>query len=104
MLKYLFKRDTILATIMVFVVMGMLALIPVNTHVLDPIKLALQDFDYNDMAYSQFNKNSHTAVDTGIVIINIGWSYIFGHILLIVFKFYICFIAINNMLFYLYHI
>ncbi len=72
MLKYLFKRDTILATIMVFVVMGMLALIPINTHVLDPIKLALQDFDYNDMAYSQFNKNSHTAVDTGIVIINIG--------------------------------
>ncbi|MFZ4769873.1 MAG: hypothetical protein ACOYLO_06795, partial [Ferruginibacter sp.] len=72
MLKYLFKRDTILASIMVFVVMGMLALIPINTHVLDPIKLALQDFDYNDMAYSQFNKNSHTAVDTGIVIINIG--------------------------------
>ena len=72
MLKYLFKRDAILATIMVFVVMGMLALIPINTHVLDPIKLALQDFDYNDMAYSQFNKNSHTAVDTGIVIINIG--------------------------------
>ncbi|RYD71379.1 MAG: hypothetical protein EOP53_23775 [Sphingobacteriales bacterium] len=59
MFKYLFKKDTILATIMVFLLMGLLSLIPFNTHVLDPIKLALQDFDYNDMAYSQFNKNSH---------------------------------------------
>ena len=57
---------------MVFVVMGLLALIPVNTHVLDPIKLALQDFDYNDLAYSQFNKNDNSSLDTGIVIINIG--------------------------------
>lgn len=71
MFKYLFKRDTILATIMVFLVMGLLSLIPLNTHVLDPVKLALQDFDYNDMAYSKFNKNSHTGVDTNIVIVNI---------------------------------
>ena len=72
MFKYLFKRDTILATVMVFIVMGLLALIPVNVHVLDPVKMALQDFDYNDMAYSQFNKNSQTSIDTGIVILNIG--------------------------------
>lgn len=72
MFKYLFKRDNLLATIMVFVLMGMLALIPVNTHVLDPIKLALQDFDYNDLAYSQMHKNRHSGVDTGIVVINIG--------------------------------
>lgn len=72
MIKYLFKKDTILATIMVFIVMGLLALIPVNTHVLDPIKMALQDFDYNDLAYSQFKKNSNTSIDTGMLIINIG--------------------------------
>ena len=72
MFKYLFKRDTILATVMVFIVMGLLALIPINVHVLDPIKMALQDFDYNDMAYSQFNKNSQSSIDTGIVILNIG--------------------------------
>ncbi len=74
MIKYLFKRDTILATIMVFVVMALLALIPINTHVLDPIKLALQDFDYNDLAYSQFHKNSDRSVDTNIVVVNIGSS------------------------------
>lgn len=71
MFKYLFKRDTVFATIMVFLVMGLLSLIPLNTHVLDPIKMALQDFDYNDMAYSKFGKNSHTGVDTNIVIVNI---------------------------------
>jgi CHASE2 domain-containing sensor protein len=72
MFKYLFKRDTILATIMVFVVMGLLALIPINTYVLDPIKMALQDFDYNDLAYSKFNKSSNPSIDTSIVIVNIG--------------------------------
>ena len=72
MIKYLFKRDTILVSVLVFVVMGLLSLIPVNTHVLDPIKLALEDFDYNDLAYSQFNKNAHTPVDTSIVIVNIS--------------------------------
>ena len=72
MFKYIFKRDTILATVMVFIVMGLLAMIPINTHVLNPIKMALQDFDYNDMAYSQFGKNSQSAIDTGIVVIHIG--------------------------------
>jgi CHASE2 domain-containing sensor protein len=57
---------------MVFIVMGLLALIPINTHVLDPVKMALQDFDYNDLAYSKLNKNSQTSLDTSIVIINIA--------------------------------
>src|SRR5690242_3137985 len=72
MIRYLFKRDTLLATLMVFVVIALLGLIPLNTHVLDPIKLALHDFDYNDLAYSRLKKNKETAVDTNIVIINIG--------------------------------
>lgn len=72
MFKYLFKRDTILATVLVFVLIGLFSLIPINADVLDPVKLALQDFDYNDMAYSQFNKNEHTGVDTNIIIVNIG--------------------------------
>ncbi len=71
MFKYLFKRDTILATIMVFIVMGLLSLIPLNTHVLDPLKLALQDFDYNDMAFARFNKNGNSSIDTNLVIVNI---------------------------------
>jgi CHASE2 domain-containing sensor protein len=72
MFKYLFKKDTLLATIAVFIVMGLLALLPFNTHILDPFKLALQDFDYNDMAYSKLEKNKAVPVDTNIVIVNIG--------------------------------
>lgn len=72
MTRYLFKRDTLLATLLVFVVMGLLALIPLNTHVLDPIKLALQDFDYNDLAFSRMGKNKNAFTDTSLVIVNIG--------------------------------
>lgn len=72
MIRYLFKRDTLLATLLVFVLMGLLALIPLNTHVLDPIKLALQDFDYNDLAYSRMGKNKNALTDTNLVIVNIG--------------------------------
>jgi CHASE2 domain-containing sensor protein len=72
MIRYLFRRDTILATLMVFALIGLLALIPLNTHVLDPFKLALQDFDYNDLAYSKMEKNKNTALDTNIVIVNVG--------------------------------
>ena len=72
MIRYLFKRDTFLATLLVFVLIGVLSLIPLNTHILDPIKLALQDFDYNDLAYSRMHKNEHTDVDTNVYIVNIG--------------------------------
>jgi len=52
--------------------MGLLALIPLNTHILDPIKLALKDFDYNDLAYSRMGKNEKASMDTNIVIVDIG--------------------------------
>jgi CHASE2 domain-containing sensor protein len=72
MIRYLFKRDTILATLMVFILIGLLSLIPLNTHVLDPFKLALQDFDYNDLAYSKMHKGEEADIDTNIVIVNVG--------------------------------
>lgn len=71
MFKYLFKRDTFFATLAVFVLMGLFALIPINTHFLDPLHLALADFNYNDLAYSQLHKNERAAPDTNIVIVNI---------------------------------
>ena len=74
MFKYLFKRDTLFATVAVFLVMGMFSFIPINTHVLDPIHLALADFDYNDLAYAKMHKNENTPTDTNIVIVNIGYG------------------------------
>ncbi|TCZ73159.1 CHASE2 domain-containing protein [Flaviaesturariibacter aridisoli] len=71
MFRYLFKRDTFFATIAVFVVMGLLALVPLNTHVLDPFKMALQDFDYNDLAFSKMRTAKHGPGDNDILVVNI---------------------------------
>lgn len=70
-MKYLFKRDTILATISVFLLMGMLAALPINTHILDPIQMGLQDFDFTDMTYSRLGKNKKSTTDNRVVIVNI---------------------------------
>ena len=72
-MKYLFRRDTYFATIAVFIFMGLIALLPLNLGVFNPFKEALQDFDFNDVAYvSALNKESDTTLDNRIVIVNIG--------------------------------
>ena len=70
--KYLYERDTIFATIWVFLFIVVLGSIPLNLGVINPIKLGLTDFDSNDMSYSKLGKAQHTDIDTNIVIINIG--------------------------------
>ena len=69
--KYLFERDTIFATISVFVLLILLRLIPINFYVLNPLKLALKDFDFNDMAYAKLEKGADS-IDRRIAIVNIG--------------------------------
>jgi CHASE2 domain-containing sensor protein len=71
-LRYLYKRDTILATISVFLVIGFLGLIPINTSILNPFKTALKDLDFNDISYSVLKKNAGTPIDNRIIIVNIG--------------------------------
>lgn len=70
-MRYLTKKDTILSTVFVFVLLGILALIPLNTKVLDPIKLGLTDFDFTDISYSKLGKGKNSLVDSNIVIINV---------------------------------
>ena len=71
-LRYLFKRDTILSTFSVFIVIGLFSLLPLNTGILNPFKTALKDLDFNDISYSVLNKNEATPIDNRIVILNIG--------------------------------
>ncbi|MEJ8843575.1 CHASE2 domain-containing protein [Lacibacter sp. H375] len=71
-LRYLFKRDTILSTFSVFIVIGLFSLLPLNTGILNPFKTALKDLDFNDISYSVLNKNENTPIDNRIVILNIG--------------------------------
>lgn len=70
--RYLFKRDTILATLSVFFVIALFGLLPLNTSILNPFKTALNDLDFNDISYSTLNKNASTPFDNRIIIVNIG--------------------------------
>ncbi len=73
--KYLYERDTIFATVWVFIFIIVLGSIPLKLGVLNPIKLGLQDFDFNDLSYSNLGKSQNTPIDTtDIVIINIGYA------------------------------
>jgi len=70
--KYLYERDTIFATIAVFVFLILLGMIPINFYVLNPMKLALKDFDFNDISYAKLKKGEGNKQDSNIVIVNIG--------------------------------
>jgi CHASE2 domain-containing sensor protein len=70
--KYLYERDTLFATISVFVFLILLGMIPVNFYVLNPMKMALKDFDFNDIAYSKLEKGKYDSIDRRIVVVNTG--------------------------------
>ena len=70
--KYLYERDTLFATISVFVFLILLGMIPINFYVLNPVKLALKDFDFNDMKYAKLVNDDKIKLDTNIVVVNIG--------------------------------
>jgi CHASE2 domain-containing sensor protein len=75
--KYLTERDTIFATIWVFIFIFGLGLIPLNLYVLNPLKEGLKDFDYNDISYSKLGKGllsdtKNDKFDNRITIVNIG--------------------------------
>ena len=70
--KYLYERDTLFATIAVVVFLILLCMIPINFYVLNPMKLALKDFDFNDIAYAKLEKTANVPVDKRIVVVNTG--------------------------------
>jgi len=72
--KYLYERDTIFATIWVFIFIFGLGLIPLNLGIMNPVKLGLKDFDFNDLSYSKLGKAQNSPLDSNIVVINIGYA------------------------------
>jgi len=70
--KYLYERDTIFATIWVFLFIFILGSIPLNLGSMNPIKLSLKDFDFNDLTYSHLVEDDERKLDTVITIVNIG--------------------------------
>lgn len=63
-----------MATCSVFLTIGLLALLPLNTKVFNPIKTAIADFDFLDLTYAKLGKNAQTPFDKRIVVVNIGAS------------------------------
>ncbi len=71
--KYLYERDTLFATLWVFLFILILGSIPLNLGALNSIKLALKDFDSNDLIYSKLGKGDEAPPETkNIVVVNIG--------------------------------
>lgn len=68
-MKYIFKRDTLFVTTAVFLLILAFKYIPLNLHIFDPIKAALSDIQFNDIAFSKINKEKN--IDDKIIIINI---------------------------------
>jgi CHASE2 domain-containing sensor protein len=71
--KYLYERDTLFATISVFIFLILLGMIPLNLYVLNPMKMALKDFDFNDIAYAKAHKDERIKKDDRVVIVNTGY-------------------------------
>ena len=72
--KYLYERDTIFASLWVFIFIFGLGMIPLNLGFLNPIKLGLKDFDFNDIYYSESKNTDSIKIDNRITIINIGYE------------------------------
>ncbi|NOT51271.1 MAG: CHASE2 domain-containing protein [Chitinophagaceae bacterium] len=72
--KYLTERDTLFATIWVFIFIFALSQIPLNLGIMNPIKLGLKDFDFNDITYSKLGKKADTILDKRITLVNIGYE------------------------------
>jgi CHASE2 domain-containing sensor protein len=64
-----FKKDSFFATLFVFIIIGLLYFNTVNTHIINPLKVALTDFSFNDLAFSEAHLNNNK--DERIVIIDI---------------------------------
>lgn len=69
--KKLYRPFPAIVTIFVFVFIGILSLIRLNLHFLDPVNYGVKDYDLTDIVYSQF-RNRQVAIDERIVIVNIG--------------------------------
>jgi CHASE2 domain-containing sensor protein len=71
--KYLLERDTLFATLWVFIFIVVLGSIPLNLGSMNPIKLGMKDFDFNDLYYSKVSGRIDS-IDKRIVIVNIGMA------------------------------
>ncbi len=67
----LFRPYAALVTLVVFAIIGILSVVRLNLHFLDPFSYGVKDYDFTDIVYSRFRKNA-AQLDDRIVIVNTG--------------------------------
>lgn len=65
-------RDTILGTLLIFLILFSLSEVFDKLEILDPVGEALEDVEMTDILYSDENLRADSPIDTNIVVINIG--------------------------------
>lgn len=68
-MKRFFNKHHILSTLFIFVCLGLLSLIPVQSDLLNPVSAAFDDFELTDVVFSKLRPDP--PADTNIVIVNI---------------------------------
>lgn len=71
MWKKLFRPYPAIVTMYVFIFIGILSLIRLNLHFLDPFSHGVKDYDMTDIVYSRLRK-ARTTLDERIVVVNTG--------------------------------
>lgn len=70
-LQVLFRAEYLFSTILVFIVIGVLVVMP-NLSFVNPFMQAFADFEMSDIVFSQLRSEAAQTADTSIVIVNIG--------------------------------
>ncbi len=72
LLKFFYKFDLLIATLITVLFLVLIETIAVNIDFLDPLEMAVADIEFSDLAYKVFEDNDDVVIDTNIVLINVG--------------------------------
>lgn len=64
--------ESLFATILVFIVLWLFSIFPLDIKFLNPIKILMKDFKYTDIYYSKFADHHDKPINSEIVLVNIG--------------------------------
>ena len=71
MWKKILRPYASVVTLVVFVIIGVLSVIRINFHFLDPFSNGIKDYDVTDIVFSRF-RSKQAVIDDRIVIVNVG--------------------------------
>lgn len=70
--KGILNRDNIWGTLFIFFSLALVAFVPINNSVIDPLKDAIEEIELTDLVFSNPDLRPETKADPDIVLINIG--------------------------------